>query len=513
MRATVLLIFLLHAALRSQNLFTSELPLWNHNALNNFRETSDEGFILATDAVWMMDTTSAQPRSFGYLIRLDRVGKVIWQKKYPKTSGMDKPQDGNPVTETNDHGFLLATALTTATGRPVCHLIRTDPTGNIVWTKKYPVHGISTPFDVEACADGGFIVCGTSSDTLTGQKHAFLFRTDAAGTCLWSKSFSDLTHTFYSVTIHANGFAVAGARSNQGVIVFTNPAGTVAWSSAISDTDCFYGLMLNSSGHLVASGFSTAGFTQQAVVLELHPTGTFMKKSNYATLINAVAVTESLDGKRMLFGEALDEDLNSYIALVKTNTDGSIIWSMGEPENPRPGNGSLVSTQDGAYAFYYGRPTDTINSAGAVISKVDASGEGACGMQPLTIGQSATTPTFIFTHSAIPMNTEKPASLILENYTDTLKRTCLQEQKTECLITPNTFTPNADGYNDYFEVISKCESKVKIEIYNRWGMKLYEGEDRWDGIDTAGRAQADGTYFYIIRSGEETLKGFLTLLR
>lgn len=64
---------------------------------------------------------------------------------------------------------------------------------------------------------------------------------------------------------------------------------------------------------------------------------------------------------------------------------------------------------------------------------------------------------------------------------------------------PTAFTPNNDQINDEFKA-SYCEVKsYKMEVFNRWGEKVYEGtniEEGWDGV-YKGKVQA-GTYFWIM---------------
>ena len=75
---------------------------------------------------------------------------------------------------------------------------------------------------------------------------------------------------------------------------------------------------------------------------------------------------------------------------------------------------------------------------------------------------------------------------------------------------PNIFTPNGDGYNDYFEIgcldkngkllplndINEYFLSHKLVIFNRWGRIVYESNDYrndWDGGNLP-----DGTYFYVL---------------
>nr|WP_246013981.1 gliding motility-associated C-terminal domain-containing protein [Flavobacterium dankookense] len=83
------------------------------------------------------------------------------------------------------------------------------------------------------------------------------------------------------------------------------------------------------------------------------------------------------------------------------------------------------------------------------------------------------------------------------------------------IIVHNAFTPNGDGVNEYFDIENienfVCYPTNKVEIYNRWGVLVYETEQydnalrRFEGI-SEGRVTVDksaelptGTYFYILQ--------------
>src|SRR5690606_27438289 len=86
---------------------------------------------------------------------------------------------------------------------------------------------------------------------------------------------------------------------------------------------------------------------------------------------------------------------------------------------------------------------------------------------------------------------------------------------------PSAFTPNADGKNDNLKVIGIGYREVKyFRVFNRFGQKVYEGNDfktGWDGTFKGVPVEL-GTYFYsaliVDRFGEEILlKGDVTLIR
>ncbi len=93
--------------------------------------------------------------------------------------------------------------------------------------------------------------------------------------------------------------------------------------------------------------------------------------------------------------------------------------------------------------------------------------------------------------------------------------------KYEILI-PNVFSPNGDGSNDVFTVVSLGVKDIDCKIFDRWGTLIYE----WTGVDGSwngkrngdGGDASEGTYFYIIWATKNTgekqdYHGTVTLIR
>jgi gliding motility-associated-like protein len=87
---------------------------------------------------------------------------------------------------------------------------------------------------------------------------------------------------------------------------------------------------------------------------------------------------------------------------------------------------------------------------------------------------------------------------------------------------PNAFSPNFDGLNDIFlPHLYSFEELVNLTIYNRWGQKIYEGTEGWDGT-FMGKPVQLGSYLYkveikeLIKNGYHRnihLSGILTIIR
>ncbi|CAN5314221.1 hypothetical protein BH09BAC5_BH09BAC5_01060 [soil metagenome] len=97
------------------------------------------------------------------------------------------------------------------------------------------------------------------------------------------------------------------------------------------------------------------------------------------------------------------------------------------------------------------------------------------------------------------------------------------------VIIPNVFTPNGDATNDLFSANVSGVKDLKIDLYDRWGVRVYEGEQTgispshqeitlWDGKSKGGNAAADGVYYYTISAlGYDTkdyeFHGFVHLIK
>jgi gliding motility-associated-like protein len=78
---------------------------------------------------------------------------------------------------------------------------------------------------------------------------------------------------------------------------------------------------------------------------------------------------------------------------------------------------------------------------------------------------------------------------------------------------PQAFSPNGDGKNDIFM------KGRRLVIFDRLGLKIFEGNDGWDGTRFDGTPAPPDTYFYLIYYEDEKLmtqgrkKGYITLIR
>lgn len=84
---------------------------------------------------------------------------------------------------------------------------------------------------------------------------------------------------------------------------------------------------------------------------------------------------------------------------------------------------------------------------------------------------------------------------------------------------PNGFSPNGDGFNDFFDIpgVYGIFENMELKIFNRYGVQIYEGdsERRWDGrankgLNNRGELLPVGTYYYIVYLNDPNFQEPLT---
>lgn len=87
---------------------------------------------------------------------------------------------------------------------------------------------------------------------------------------------------------------------------------------------------------------------------------------------------------------------------------------------------------------------------------------------------------------------------------------------------PNVFSPNDDGSNDNFVIDIEGEDGYDLQIFNRWGNKVFESKDKtktWNGKDmNEGGECPAGVYYFIFNyqlraQDRQSVTGTVTLIR
>ncbi|MBL7113648.1 MAG: gliding motility-associated C-terminal domain-containing protein, partial [Bacteroidales bacterium] len=111
------------------------------------------------------------------------------------------------------------------------------------------------------------------------------------------------------------------------------------------------------------------------------------------------------------------------------------------------------------------------------------------------------------------------------NFTVTDSNNCIEEEEVTlnpleelCLFIPDIITPNADGFNDVWEIPGiEYYPEAVVEIYNRWGKRIFHSEGyeiKWDGTFNDKNLPMDSYHYIIdIKNGLKPFIGNITIVR
>jgi gliding motility-associated-like protein len=105
-------------------------------------------------------------------------------------------------------------------------------------------------------------------------------------------------------------------------------------------------------------------------------------------------------------------------------------------------------------------------------------------------------------HYIITLTVLDPVCLGTDTYAAEIDVIASPTPHPEDFLVPNVFSPNGDGKNErFFDVPTVNNGYVKLQVFNRWGQKIYETASAykpWDGNVRPGDKAPDGVYYYIV---------------
>jgi gliding motility-associated-like protein len=255
---------------------------------------------------------------------------------------------------------------------------------------------------------------------------------------------------------------------------------------------------------------------------------------------------------------SLDCGSKDVTIIPKISTDEQFLtfqWiSPPEANTSDPSKRNLTTNMTGEYKFIAsdkknGCVSDVVLTVLSGTLTAGFAADREKGYAPMTVnfinnstsstGNSSITTVWVFgnggsitsTAAAVPVSTvfTQPGTYVVTMFAkkglcvQTSTRTIEVELPSQ-IIVPNVFTPNGDGANDLFILQRSSNiSEVKIEIFDRWGHKVYDlvsekGQIEWDGKNQFGKECPEGTYFYILKAiGRDDMsyekKGTISLMR
>ena len=210
--------------------------------------TGDGGYVIVGE-------TDSAPDSGAYLIRTDSTGNLLWSHTYGGS--------GLSVQITEDGGYIIAGAISKPDASADVYLIRTDSEGNHLWNKTYGGPDTDVGRSVRVAGDSGYVVAGITKSFGSGGWDVYLLRTDSEGRLLWNKTYGGPDDDMgRSVQVTSDGGCiVAGSTKSYGsgksdvYLVKTDSEGKMLWSKTFGGSKADRGnsvIIADDGGYVVA---------------------------------------------------------------------------------------------------------------------------------------------------------------------------------------------------------------------------------------------------------------------
>ncbi len=224
----------------------------------SIQQTSDDGYIIV-GVTW----------SFGsghedyYLIKTDSVGDTLWTRTY----GGINADWGSSVQQTRDGGYIIIGCTESyGAGANDVYLIKTDYTGDTLWTRTYGGTLGDVGTSVQQASDGGYIVAGYTAFFGVDSFDVYIIKTDSIGDTLWTRTYggTDIDYGFSIQQTTDNGYIIAGLTQSFGAgngdvyLIKTDSTGDTLWTRTYGQT---WGDLGNSVQQTSDGGYIIAGYT------------------------------------------------------------------------------------------------------------------------------------------------------------------------------------------------------------------------------------------------------------
>lgn len=330
------------AAQQPDSLWTKIIGGVDYDRGHSMIQTADGGFAIIGE---FSGFTEAGIRRKGlvWLVKTDASGDTLWTKTY-KGSDYDL---GNAVRQTSDGGYILAGYTSGGPFNTVdAWLIRTDTAGDTLWTKTYGSTAEESANDVIETADGGFVFTGfAAAETSSRDQDAWLVKTDSAGDTLWTARFysGDVENVGNKVVETDDGdFIVVGTTKVRGQVedLFLFRAdknGNELWTKTYNKTDGSKNEVDYGRDilELDGNGFMVLGFSRFSTwLLRTDAIGDTLWTKKLN--VNGESFKQTSDGGFIITGNWL----------VRTDSAGDTLWTLRELGGL---SNSVEQTSDGGF--------------------------------------------------------------------------------------------------------------------------------------------------------------------
>jgi SprB repeat/Secretion system C-terminal sorting domain len=319
------------------------------------------------------------------------ISLVNAQSTFQKTLGSVLDEMLLSSKQTPDNGFIMA-GFTSSNGAGMKDglLVKIDVNGDTLWTKTYGGANDDEFEHVCLTSDGGYLLTGTTGSFGSGSSDIYLLKTNSTGDTLWTKAIGGTMEdsAFFAQQTTDNGYIICGATNSFGAgaldvyVIKTNSTGDTLWTKTIGGAQNDYGWTIEQTtdgGYIVAGQTSSFGTgVEDAYLIKLDANGAVVWTKTFggAATDLGLAAIQTLDNGYIFTGYSVEpwpSDQWANIFLIKTDVNGDTLWTQkyGIDFSAEWGN-RVQQTNNGDFIIVGGNNDNTAGNG--IVMKTDNSG-------------------------------------------------------------------------------------------------------------------------------------------
>ncbi|MFZ0388830.1 MAG: T9SS type A sorting domain-containing protein [Calditrichia bacterium] len=230
----------------------------SHDVFYAVQQTADGGFILAGSNIAVPGR-----KSDIWVVRTDEAGAVVWEKRLTR-AGADVCYG---IEQTSDSGFVLVGRVSVSSSDTSDVWIgKMNVNGDTLWTRTYGGSGTDIAYRATELEDGGFALVGKTDSFGAGASDLWLIRTDHSGNLMWSKTYGSVgKDRGISITelqqgdLLICGETATASQSTDAWVLLTDSNGDTLWTSHLGGPgyEVAYSIEPLSNSQYVLAGYST----------------------------------------------------------------------------------------------------------------------------------------------------------------------------------------------------------------------------------------------------------------
>ncbi len=215
-----------------------------------------------------------------FLIRTDSSGNIIWSIKVDGGSAIDL--DAFVIAS---NGEIIVAANEGTAGANSTQIFKLDASGNIIWSFTTPsvFNNVNANKIIET-SDGGFLIA--FDGTFSGQSNIHFIKVDNSGSMIWSGSVgSGFDHIEDLIECNDGNFLFAGKVSGVASLSKIDTSGMFLWSKSYGQPNdlIFKKVLQSNAGNFIAIGSSIDSLGRDMLLLSVDSNGDFIDAKQYSS--------------------------------------------------------------------------------------------------------------------------------------------------------------------------------------------------------------------------------------